>query len=162
MNQAIQQAINSIHHADFAEYFRLMDQEVPSGKRATFNQLRGMFTSNNYPHNFDQQLITFAREVEGLLEKTPPITHDVTIKGRASSDLDAIKRQIGRNNLKEAIADLTEIAEEKGDKNLIKQVLMASASFRAINTLTMSHDEVFRKKAQISDHLFDIMDNMDI
>jgi hypothetical protein len=65
----IQSALQKLQKANYSGYFEEMDKVVPSEMQTMYSELKGKFITGNAPWNFDQQLKTFALEIDKLLDK---------------------------------------------------------------------------------------------
>ncbi len=91
MNEFIQKALKALEQADTAGYFEEMDRVTPAHKLTELNNLRSMFTSDRYGHDFHQKLRTFA---QGVNQDEGEKTHTLDKKALKEEVLSLIPKDI--------------------------------------------------------------------
>lgn len=163
MNQHIQDAIEKVRDNDFVSYFEILDPIVPTSKRAMFSQLRSRFNSDKFSSHFDQQLIVFAREVEKLVGDTSPTPHAPEINvgtGKLNIDTKRLKKLIAQGQTQPVLNELVDVLDTPQTQKLLDQVIVLGAALNGLSPMSMSNDEISRKKNQLNTELLGIINNI--
>ncbi|WP_157558582.1 hypothetical protein [Microscilla marina] len=161
MNQAIKTAIDKVRGNDFVSYFEIMEQIVPTSKRAMFSQLRSKFNSDRTSVHFDQQLIVFAREVEKLVADEDSVPAQSGSSDKVAIDAVKLKKLIAQGQLQVVINELTDALGTPQTKDLFNRVVVISANLNSLNSLTMTHDEISRKQSQLTMEVLNIINEIE-
>jgi hypothetical protein len=128
-----------------------------------FSQLRSRFNSDRFSAHFDQQLIVFAREVEKLVGDTSPTPHTPEINvstGKLNIDTKRLKKLIAQGQTQPVLNELVDVLDTPQTQQLLDQVIVLGSALNGLSPMSMSHDEISRKKHQLNTELLNIINSI--
>ncbi len=144
MQNTINKALKYLEEGEYASYFEIIEQIIPSHLRASHQANKMKYISGHAPWNFNQQLEVFTKEVARVVHQNandplPPLNLQI-------QKLNAIKAMLLEDRLKDALYALYPLSEEINDGKYASEVILATANFHG--------NERSHKRGSITDQLY--------